>query len=161
MSQRPLIQKIISGGQTGADRAALDAAIEIGRSYGGWLPKGRLTEEGPLPESYILQEMESGAYPERTKKNVLEGEGTLIVSHGPLTGGSLLTRKFAEQFHRPHLHIDCKKESHQEAVARIEQWLRYNSITVLNVAGPRASGDPAIYAAVKSLVVSLLALESD
>ena len=86
-----MIKKIISGGQTGADRAALDTAIKIGIPQGGWIPKGRITEEGPLPDKYQLQEMSSDSYPERTEQNVIDSDGTLIISRGPLTGGSLYT----------------------------------------------------------------------
>ncbi|MCI5220281.1 MAG: hypothetical protein D3914_14100, partial [Candidatus Electrothrix sp. LOE2] len=81
------MKKIISGGQTGADRAALDAAIERGIPHGGWLPKGRTTEDGPLGQQYRLQELDSYRYRDRTEKNVKESDGTLIVSYGPLTGG--------------------------------------------------------------------------
>jgi len=83
-----MLTKIISGGQTGADQAALDAAIEMGIPHGGWIPKGRLTEAGPLPEKYNLQEMPSKDYLKRTQQNVLDSDGTLFFSHGDLTGGS-------------------------------------------------------------------------
>jgi len=82
-----MIQKIISGGQTGADRAALDFAIKRGIPHGGWIPKGRKTEDGTLPEKYHLLEMPTGSYSKRTEKNILDSDGTLIVSHGLLTGG--------------------------------------------------------------------------
>ena len=101
-----MIQKIISGGQTGADRAALDVAIELGISHGGWIPKGRKTEEGPLPEKYQLQEMPTGSYQKRTQQNVIDSHGTLIISHGKLTGGSAFTRRLAKIHKRPFLHID-------------------------------------------------------
>ena len=83
-----MITKIISGGQTGADRAALDVAMAHGIPHGGWIPKGRKTEGGPLPTKYQLQEMPTNSYPERTEKNVVDSDGTLIISHGELTGGS-------------------------------------------------------------------------
>lgn len=158
MQPEPLITKIVSGGQTGADRAALDAAIDMGRPHGGWLPKGRKTEEGPLPGCYALQEMSSGNYRKRTEQNVIDSDGTLILSHGELTGGSLLTRTLAEKRKRPHLHIDCDGQSADMALVRVEAWLRQNGIRILNVAGPRASGDPRIYDAVKRLVTELLHL---
>ena len=91
-----MIEKIISGGQTGADQAALDAAIKLGIPHGGWIPKGRLTENGPLPpDKYNLIEMPTDSYPERTKKNIRESDGTLILSHGMITGGSEYTQKMA------------------------------------------------------------------
>ncbi len=82
-----MIKRIISGGQTGADQAALDVAIKLDISHGGWIPKGRLTEDGPLPDKYKLQEMPTSSYPKRTEKNILDSDGTLILSHGKLTGG--------------------------------------------------------------------------
>ena len=103
--------KIISGGQTGADRAALDVAIELGVPHGGWIPKGRLTEEGSLPAKYQLKEMPTASYPKRTEQNILDSDGTLIVSHGNLAGGSALTRKLAKKHQRPWLHIDPRKAS--------------------------------------------------
>ena len=98
-----MIEKIISGGQTGADQAALDAAIKLGIPHGGWIPKGRMTENGPLPDKYNLIEMPIRSYPERTKKNIRESDGTLILSHGRLTGGSDFTQKMAMRFTKPCL----------------------------------------------------------
>ena len=83
-----MIKRIISGGQTGADRAALDFAIKMDLPHGGWIPKGRLAEDGPLPEKYQLQEMPTQNYPKRTEQNVIDSDGTLIITHGKLTGGS-------------------------------------------------------------------------
>lgn len=156
--RRPAIRKIISGGQTGADQAALDAAIAQGCPYGGWIPKGRKTENGPLSTSYIMSEMDSGDYRKRTEKNVLDSDGTLIVSHGELTGGSLLTRVFADKHRRPCLHIDCLDGSDESRLAKVAQWLRDNRVGVLNVAGPRGSGDPGIYQAVRGLLKEVLLL---
>jgi len=96
-----VIDKIISGGQTGADRAALDAAIELDIPHGGWIPKGRKTEDGGLPEKYHLKEMPTGSYAARTEQNVIDSDGTLIVSHGKLNGGSALTRRLAKKHKRP------------------------------------------------------------
>lgn len=101
-----MIRKIISGGQTGADRAALDVAIKMNIPHGGWIPKGRLTEEGPLPDRYQLKEMTTGSYPKRTEWNVTDSDGTLILTHGELTGGSKLTREYAHKHHKPCLHVD-------------------------------------------------------
>lgn len=144
--------KIISGGQTGADQAALDAAISLGLQYGGWLPKGRKTEKGPLDVKYRLQELPTGEYRVRTEKNVVSSDATLIFSHGPLTGGSALTEALAIRHDRPCLHIDLNLVEPVKAVAAIEQWMHNYRIKILNIAGPRASGDPAIYNAVYSLL---------
>ncbi len=147
--------KIISGGQTGADRAALDAAIRLGIPHGGWLPRGRKTENGPLPDHYHLQELPSGRYRDRTEKNILDSDGTLIISLGPLTGGSALTEALAIRHDRPCLHIDLELVDRDRAVAAIGKWLEDHRIATLNVAGPRASGEPRIYGAVLDLLLAV------
>ena len=154
-----MVSKIISGGQTGADRAALDAAIELGIPYGGWLPKGRLTEAGPLPEKYALQEMPSESYEARTEQNVKDSDGTLIVSYGGLTGGSACTREMAARHGRPCLHLDLSATSAFAAVKAVRYWLERHRVEVLNVAGPRQSKDPKVYAAVRKLLLSVFHLD--
>jgi len=144
--------KIISGGQTGADRAALDYAIEFNISYGGWVPKGRKTEDGRLPAKYILQEMQTSDYSKRTEKNILAADGTLIVSHGRLTGGSALTQFLAEKNDKPFFHVDFNRMSLEEAGKAVRIWVEKNEIETLNVAGPRASKDSAIYEATRRLL---------
>jgi len=144
--------KIISGGQTGADRAALDHAIEFSIPYGGWVPKGRKTEDVRLPEKYKLQEMPTSDYSKRTEKNILAADGTLIVSHGRLTGGSALTQFLAEKHNKPFIHVDFNRMSLEEAGEAVRVWLKKNQIETLNVAGPRASKDPAIYEATRRLL---------
>lgn len=101
-----MLTKIISGGQTWAYRAALDVAIELGIPHGGWIPKGRKTEDGVLPYKHQLQEMRTASYPKRTEQNVIDSDGTLILSHGKLTGRSALTVKMAMKHGRPYLHVD-------------------------------------------------------
>ncbi|UCD78544.1 MAG: putative molybdenum carrier protein [Desulfobacterales bacterium] len=140
-----MIKKIISGGQTGVDRAALDAAIKLSIAHGGWIPKGRLTENGPLPSKYQLKETKSSSYAERTEKNVLDADGTLIISRGPLTGGSEYTRDMAIKHQRPWLHIDLKQRAAFQAATMINNWVINKRIEILNVAGPRASKDSKIY----------------
>ncbi len=139
--------KIISGGQTGADRAALDVAIRHGIPHGGWIPRGRLTEAGPLPKKYRLREMAAGSYARRTEKNILEADGTVILSHGRLTGGSALTGNLAKEHGKPLLHLDLEKMSRPDAARLLYGWLADNDIAVVNVAGARASTDPGIYEA--------------
>lgn len=147
--------KIISGGQTGADQAALDAAMALNMEYGGWLPKGRKTENGPLPAVYRLRELHSYRYRDRTEKNVIDSDGTLICSFGPLTSGSALTAALAVKHDRPYLHIDFEQLSQDSGVAAIEGWLSTHTIHILNVAGSRASGEPRIYQAVNSLLTAV------
>jgi len=150
------IKKIISGGQTGADRAALDFAIDHDMPYGGSVPKGRRTEDGRLPVKYHLQEMPTGDYSKRTLQNVLDSDGTVIVSHGFLTGGSALTREFAIQHKKHWIHIDLKELPLQEAAESLSSWLQENEIKVLNVAGPKAGKDPKIYEATSRLLKNTL-----
>ncbi|MBU0987193.1 MAG: putative molybdenum carrier protein, partial [Proteobacteria bacterium] len=134
-----MVKKIISGGQTGADQAALDVALKLGIPHGGWIPKGRITEGGMLDDRYQLQEMETTNYNKRTEKNVIDSDGTLILSHGPLTGGSEYTREMAIQHKRSWLHIDLYTTIAFQAAQKIRAWIAENNIEVLNVAGSRAS----------------------
>jgi hypothetical protein len=152
-----LLFKIISGGQTGADQAALDAAIELGIPHGGWIPKGRLTEAGPLPVKYNLTEMPTKDYLERTRQNVLDSDGTVVFSHGDLKGGSKRTADFATELRKPFLHIDLKKTLPSESAEVLVAWVKAHDIDVLNVAGSRASKDPEIYDKVR--IVLGLAVE--
>lgn len=147
--------KIISGGQTGADRAALDAAIQVGIPHGGWLPRGRKTEDGPLSSNYALLEMDSPSYKKRTEKNVIESDATLIISFGSLTGGSALTESFTIKHNRPCLVLDLHEITMDDAAYATEKWLRKLDIAVLNVAGPRASGQPFIYNAAKKILLTI------
>ena len=155
-----MISKIISGGQTEADQAALDVAIELGIEHGGWLPKGRKTEAGRLPAKYQLKEMPTDSYSERTEQNVIDSDGTLIISHGALTEGSEYTRKMAERHGKPWIHVDANRISIDAAVQLIRAWINGSQIKVLNVAGPRASKDPKIYDTTKRLLTVLLKMMS-
>ena len=140
-----MLTKIISGGQTGADRAALDAAIQLDVAHGGWVPKGRRAEDGPIPSRYHLEEMPTESYPKRTEKNIREADGTLVLTHGPATGGSKLTVDFATRFQRKVLHIDLLRTSAFQAIRTVSDWITEHEIEVLNVAGSSASKDPMIY----------------
>ena len=149
-----MIRQIISGGQTGVDRAALDVAIKLTLPHGGWIPKGRITESGPLADKYNLKETESSSYAERTEKNVTDADGTLIISRGPLTGGSEYTREMALKHDRSWLHIDLSQSAAFQAVTTINQWIIQKKIGILNVAGPRASKDPSIYREASNILES-------
>lgn len=151
-----MLEKIVSGGQTGADQGALDGAISCGFPYGGSLPAGRKTEDGTLPLSYDMDEMTSESYADRTEKNVVDGDATLIVSHGPLTGGSALTLKIAKRLGKPCTHIDLNLYNAAQAAAEVFPWIESCKIRVLNVAGPRASSDAKIYVCVHTLIVGLI-----
>ena len=159
-----MLKRIISGGQTGADRAALDIAVMYNIPHGGWIPKGRITEEGPLSDEYQLNEMPTASYPARTEQNVIDSDGTLIISHGKLTGGSAYTRKMAMKHAKPWFHADLNKLPTFQAAMIVEDWISQNKIAVLNVAGPRASEDPLIYGLVTvilELVYNLIRAKGD
>ncbi|MBU8850164.1 MAG: putative molybdenum carrier protein [Desulfobacterales bacterium] len=153
-----MLKKIISGGQTGADRAALDVAIKFNIEHGGWLPKGRKTEKGPLPVKYQLNEMDTADYKARTKQNIVESHGTVIISRGRLTGGSKLTRSFAEFIGRPNCYIDLLNTEEFEASIILKSFILENKIQILNVAGPRLSHNPGIYMDVKTVLEAMLYL---
>ena len=133
-----MLNKIISGGQTGAAQAALDAAIDLEIPHGGWIPKGRLTEAGPLPDKYQLTEMPTDNDPERAEQNVIDSDGTLIFTHGELTTGSEYSLKESEKHNRPHFHADLNIINGFKAARAIYTWIKEHNIETLNVAGSRA-----------------------
>lgn len=150
-----MLKRIISGGQTGADRAALDAALEKNFPCGGWCPAGRIAEDGAIPPEYPLRETGGSDYEERTLKNVLDSDGTLILTSGRPTGGTALTAEFARRHGKPCFIVDVAIEE-ADCVPRVKSWLLKEKIEILNVAGPRASKNPGIYAAAKRAVGGLL-----
>lgn len=137
-----MIRKIISGGQTGVDRAALDLALELGILCGGWCPQGRRAEDGFIPLRYPLEETSSPAYPWRTELNVQDADGTLIVTWAFPMGGTALTIKLAQKHRKPYIIVDLTQEADASLV---KEWIKQNKIQVLNIAGPRESEAPGIY----------------
>jgi putative molybdenum carrier protein len=137
--------RIISGGQTGIDRAALDVALERGIDSGGWCPAGRLDEYGRIPDRYPVKELPVGGSAERTLRNVIESDATVVVYPGALRGGSEYTRQCCVESQRPHLLIDANNIATDEAVVTLVEFVRSNEVEVLNVAGPRESEWPAGY----------------
>ena len=131
--------EIISGGQTGVDRGALDGALELGARCGGWCPEGRAAEDGPIPARYPMKELAGGGYPERTRKNVEDSDGTLILHFGPLSAGTLFTLQICEELLRPVCLIDGNDTGPVDAAAKARDFITKNDIRCLNVAGPRAS----------------------
>lgn len=136
---------IISGGQTGVDRAALDAAIELGISHDGFVPKGRLAEDGKLSAKYKVKEMPSTDYADRTRANVDWADATLVIFRGRLMGGTLLTWEYAKNCGRLVKLIDLKMMGPATAVEQITKWVKEINPTRLNIAGPRESTHPGIY----------------
>ena len=153
---RNRIERIVSGGQTGADRAALDFAIENDLDYGGFVPRGRLSENGVIPARYAhLTEAATSDPAERTRLNVLSSDGTVLITHGPSEGGSDQTKEFAHSLGKPLLHIDLTNESVADAAERASEWLDLTGCQTLNIAGPRASEDEDIYSAVNEFLGAL------
>lgn len=151
--------KIISGGQTGVDRAALDAALECGIPIGGFIPLGRGAEDGGVPSSYKgLTECDSSDPAVRTRLNVEHSDATLILSHGRLSGGSLVTWQDARNARKPCLHIDLDRNAGGAAVEKISLWLRKGGYDDLNIAGPRASKDPEIYDHSRNLLTQVFSI---
>ena|ERR1700728_532492 len=132
--------KIVSGGQTGVDRGALDAALAAKFPCGGWCPADRRAEDGSIPERYPLTPLPGGGYRERTRQNVIDSDGTAIVFCESLTGGTLLTRNLCERANKPFIVLDAKQNAESNAAAAIVRFADENHIGVLNVAGPRLSG---------------------
>jgi len=137
--------KIISGGQTGVDRAALDVALKHGIDAGGSCPTGRLDEFGRIPDCYPLKELENGGFTERTLQNVKDSDGTVIIYPGKLSGGTDQTVRFCIEQRRPCLLIDASKTPVKEAAKLIADFVREKQIDILNVAGPRESEWPQGY----------------
>lgn len=151
-----MLLKIVSGGQTGVDRGALDAALERGFACGGWCPRGRRAEDGPIPMQYPLQELDSGRYLDRTHRNVADSDGTLILRRGKLTGGTKATAQFACKIGKPLLVIDFHGAEADTAVARIGEWVATGRIEILNVAGPRESSLPGVQDETSRLIGAVL-----
>jgi hypothetical protein len=152
-------KKIISGGQTGADRAAFDFALENKIEISGFVPKNRRAEDGRIPEKYPnLVETETEEYSERTELNVKNSDATLILSHGELVGGSKLTGEFAEKYRKPFLHIDFSTLRFEQAIERAKDWIDKIECETLNVAGSRASDDLEIYQKTKDFLRRLFKL---
>lgn len=136
---------IISGGQAGADRAGLDFAIAHGLPHGGWCPKERRAEDGPLDARYQMRETESKGYRQRTKRNVADSDATLIFNMGDLSDGSLTTLRFAERAGKPTQVVALDATELAGEIERVRGWLTTNRFPVLNIAGPRESKRPGIY----------------
>jgi hypothetical protein len=135
---------IVSGGQTGADRAALDWAIQNGHPHAGHCPAGRRAEDGRIPAKYKLSETDSPSYAQRTRLNIEQTDATLIVSHNiDLAGGTLLTLEHARKTAKPHLL--ATPENLSQAPFLLRQFIEHHKVKILNVAGPRASSSPIIY----------------
>jgi hypothetical protein len=140
-----MLRKIISGGQTGADRAALDWAIKRGLPHGGWCPKGRKAEDGAIDERYNLIETPSEDYSQRTEWNVRDSDATAVFSiQKELYGGTRLTAELAEKYKKPLIHLP-QQDGRKDHAQRLRSFIEEFGVGVLNVAGPRASDEPGVY----------------
>ncbi len=144
--------KIVSGGQTGVDRAALDVALDLGLELGGWCPKNRWAEDGPIPHHYPLNETRSEDVHVRTQRNVESSSATLVLTRGAPMGGTRLTCEIAQSMRRPLLVVDLNETDDEDPVDTIVIWLKRVHPRVLNVAGPRESGAPGITEQAKTLL---------
>jgi hypothetical protein len=153
------LNKIVSGGQTGVDRAALDAALAQGIACGGWCPKGRRAEDGAIPGHYPLSETDSGAYEERTRLNVRDSDATLILASGPLEGGTELTAEEAQALGHPSMVVDLDEAPGAPGAPKVRavaDWIAATEAATLNVAGPRESTAPGIHAAARKFLEPVL-----
>lgn len=146
LDQNWIPETIISGGQTGVDRAALDWAIRRNIGHGGWCPKGRMASDGPLPIRYLLRETESDGYRQRTKLNVQDSDATLIFNVGALEGGTRQTVKFAQAMNKPYKIIQLESFQPQAAATAVMTWLNCFQFSTINIAGPSEARRSGIYA---------------
>ena len=152
------IAKIVSGGQTGADRGGLDAAITCKLPYGGWVPKGRRAEDGGIPGRHeALRETQFTSYLERTEANVVDSDATLVMVCGLLKSASLRTCTFAEKHKKPNLVVNLAADR-KEATDRIVGWLLSLPLKegVLNVAGSRESKVPGIQEVTRAVMINVI-----
>ena len=149
-------QKIITGGQTGVDRGALDACLAINFPSGGWCPNNRIAEDGIISKKYHLLETKQKEYKFRTEKNVREADGTWIIAPSDLTGATLLTKELCLKFKKPYLIIQAEKDSFNTNISEIISFLEQTKIETLNIAGPRLSEWNDSYQISKQIITSLL-----
>jgi hypothetical protein len=146
---------VVSGGQTGVDRGALDAALDLAVPCGGWCPEGRQAEDGIIPLRYPVTELTGAGYEQRTRKNVEDSDGTLIITFGPASGGTALTIAACLELRRPHIIIDASLTALEQALRESLEFVVEESIAQLNVAGPPASAEPRSYGYSYALVRGL------
>ena len=152
-----IISRIVSGGQTGVDRGALDAALERGADCGGWCPEGRLAEDGVVPARYPVRELSGAGYRKRTRQNVIDSDGTLILYERQFDGGTELTAEFCAKHARPMLLLDLAGMTPADAERQVVEFIGSNCIAVLNVAGPRESKWPYGRDSARRLIAGVLA----
>lgn len=140
-----MLERILSGGQTGVDRGALDAALDARFPCGGWCPRGRRAEDGRIPDRYPLRETSSPRYIVRTGRNVERSDGTLVLAWGAPSGGTLAAVDTAGRLGKPCLVLDMSWLDDDSAASRARAWIEAEGLAALDVAGPRASGQADAY----------------
>ena len=149
---------IVSGGQTGVDRGALDAALALGWPCGGWVPEGRRAEDGEIPERYPLSVLPGADNDARTARNVADADATLVIAFGEPVGGTRTTLECCRRLGRPHLLVDALARAPADAAREVAELVRAWNVSVLNVAGPRASEASGGEAYARSVILALAAL---
>ena len=150
-----LPRRIVSGGQTGVDRAALDTAIQLNIEHGGWCPSGRRAEDGIIPTRYALKETRSNEYPVRTEQNIADSAATLILHDGKLKGGTLLTKRLCGKLEKPHYTVKIELNR----VDAVREWLSDQTPETLNIAGPRESSSPGIHSRCKIFLLHTFSVD--
>jgi hypothetical protein len=153
---RRIFERVVSGGQTGADQGALDAALKLGHPCGGWCPMARRSEAGPIPDKYPLQEHPFPQYPARAEANVVDSDGTLVFIYGEPTGGTGLTIKYARKHEKPVYIFDFEADALNQDPEKVWLWGHENNVFTLNVAGPRESGEPGTRDLVEAVMLMVL-----
>ncbi len=148
-------QRIVSGGQTGVDRAALDIAIQLDIEHGGWCPAGRLAEDGTIPARYALEETRSNEYPVRTEHNITDSSATLILHEGKLKGGTRLTKRLCDKLGKPYFTVKIELIE----VDAVRFWLANQTPEILNIAGPRESSSPGIHSRCKKFLLCTFSVD--
>lgn len=156
-----MLTKIISGGQTGVDRGALDAALGASFPCGGWRPEGRKAEDGPIPDRYPLQEQPGADFLKRTRRNVVDSDGTLVIALGEPAGGALKTVRLRERLGKPVLVVNALRNNPEVAAIQAAEFVLSRSIKVLNIAGPRESKHAGARAYAEQVVCRLLSLRTN
>lgn len=156
-----MIKEIISGGQPGVERAALDAAIKLNLPHNGWTYRTRRTEEGILPDKYNVKASANTSFSERIEKNVLASEATAIITHGNLTIGLKIVRDYAEKHNRPYLHINLNENPINAASALIRKWMINNGIETVYFTGSKTTEGANIYQEVIQIIEGVCRMESE
>jgi hypothetical protein len=150
-----LPRRIVSGGQTGVDRAALDTAIQLNIEHGGWCPAGRLAEDGSIPNRYHLKETTSNEYPVRTEQNIADSTATLILHEAKLKGGTLLTKRLCGHLEKPYYTARIR----QVEIDAVRDWLAVQTPETLNIAGPRESSSPGIHSRCRKFLLRIFSVD--